>query len=304
MAHGRYLVGRPAALGDRRVNDPAKRADSLTRVVLALALGAVAAAAQTAGQVILSGMPADVSTRAAIAAHPQSWIASHVLIAIAIVGYAAAVVLIVTAVSTVPAGARALAVARGVIAALALAFALTGVLVQGAVLGIDAVIGALAGATLAGGDETAGVVNRLIGEQVLPGFDAVDIGLMIALMLAALVLLVDRRGPALGPTVLIAVLAVPAFADLRIIAAALVGLGFAVALVAMLRGRNQLVRPRAVPLPAAVVIVVAVIPAALLSAERLVLALVVLAALTAVLAADRADRRASVAPMRTAGTES
>lgn len=305
MAHDGGHFGRGAARGDRRVIGTGRLATTAPmRVVLSLVLGALAGAAQTAGQLILAGMPADVSTRAAITANPDAWLASHVLIALAVVGYAAAVVLVATMPSAVPDSARVLRAVRSTVAALAVALALTGVLVQGAILGIDAVIGALAGASLTGGDATAGEVHRLIGEQVLPFADSIDIGLTIAVMLAALLLLIDRHGPALGPVALIVGLAVPGFSDLRIIAAAAVALGFAVALVVLLRGSTVPRRPQAVPLPAVVVIVVAVIPAAVLSVERLVLAIVVLTALAALLLADRRGRGALGAPMRTAGTES
>jgi hypothetical protein len=262
--------------------------------IVAFAIGVASALAQTAGQFVLADLPAAESTLEAIAMRPDVWVISHVLIALAVVGYAMVVVLILTTARPSIHGRRT-RVARSLIVAVGLVLAVSGVLVQGAVLGIDAVIGGLALASV----DNARELHRVIGEQVLPIFDAVDIGLTIALMLAALVALIDRRASVVGPTVLITALAVPGFTELRIIAPALVAAGFAVALVLAVRAGSA--GPSGPPLPAlaAGVLAVAVLPAAALSVERLVLAVVVLTALVALLVVGRADARASVPPMRT-----
>ena len=230
----------------------------------------IAAALMLAAQVVLAGMPEGDTALERIRLAPEAWSAAHILIAAALVFFVVAGVAMLA--RTVAAITAFLALCVGVVAA-----AMTN--------GIDAVLGVLSGI---GAD---GSIHRAIAEGLVQPLDRWDFGLTVGLV--ALVALLHLRAtvPWWGPAAALVGLAVPAFGDLRVVAAAAVAVGFAALAASYLRPASGS------PLWASIAIAVAFVPAALFSVERAVLLVVVVAVLAiGRLAARQAEDR-KLAPL-------
>ena len=223
---------------------------TISRLPAAISL-LVAPVATLAAQLILVGMPAADTALERIRLAPEAWTSAHVLLAIAAAAWVLAGVALLE---------------KTVASMAAFVLLLVGVVIAATINGVDAVLGVLSGINADGG------IHRAIAENLLQPLDLWDSALTIGLV--ALVALVHTRGtlPWWGPAAALIGLAVPAFSDLRVVAAAAVLAGFAV-LAASLLAESRTKAPFWV----SIVIVLAFVPAAVVSAERaIVLAVAIL----------------------------
>lgn len=223
---------------------------TIPRTLLGIPL-ALAAALMLAAQLLLVAMPAADTALERIRLAPELWSAAHVLIAAALVLFVIGAATLVKLQAAAP------------LAVLAFAVLTTGAIIAAMTNGVDAVLGVLSGI---GAD---GQVHRAIAENLVQPLDLWDAALTIGLV--ALVALLHARStvPWWGTAAALVGLAVPAFSDLRVIAAAAVLAGFVV-LAASIH------RPATVaPTWATIVIIAAYLPAAFFSVERAALLLIV-----------------------------
>lgn len=214
----------------------------------------VAAALMLAAQVVLAGMPEAETALERIRLAPDAWSAAHILIAAALVFFVLAGVALLT--RTLAAIAAFTVLCVGVVAA-----AMTN--------GVDTVLGVLSGI---GAD---GSIHRAIAESLVQPLDVWDFALTVGLVALVALLHLHETVPWWGSTAALIGLAVPAFGDLRVIAAAAVVAGFAALAASYLRPADGS------PLWASIAIAVAFVPAAFFSVERAVLLVVVVAVLAA-----------------------
>lgn len=219
----------------------------------------IAPAAAFAAQLILVGMPPAETTLERIRLAPDSWSAAHVLIAIALGGWIMAGVVLLR---------------RTGLAVAAFAVLIVGVVAAAMTNGIDAVLGVLAGVN------ADGTIHRAIAEQLVQPLDLWDAALTLGLVALVASLHARRSVPWWGTGAALIGLAVPAFNDLRAIAAAavLVGFGLLALSLTLTTRQGQALHGRA-PLIATVAVGVAYAPAAFLSAERALVLVVVVAIL-------------------------
>lgn len=216
-----------------------------------LGVPAIAGAAlMLAAQLILASMPAAETGLERIRLSPDAWTAAHILIGAALVCFLLA-------------GVALLSLARSLVGVVAFVALAAGAVVSAMTNGVDAVLGVLSGI---GAD---GAIHRAIAEHLVQPLDIWDAAMTVGLV--ALVALVHVGGtvPWWGTSSALVGLAVPALTDLRVVAPALMLIGFIVLTVSLRRTATG-ARP-------ALGVVVAFVPAAFLSVERAVLLVVVLA---------------------------
>lgn len=217
---------------------------------VAIAALVVAPIASLAAQIILHSMPAAETALERIRLSPDAWSVAHLLIAIALGGWIMAGVVLL---------------ARTALSITAFVVLTVGVIAAAMTNGVDAVLGVLAEIDA----DTS--IHQAIAENLVQPLDLWDSALTLGLV--ALVVLLHMRGtvPWWGTTTALVALAIPAFSDLRIVAAGAVLLGFVV--LAFSHTRPAPVRAHHWGWSAAIAL--AFVPAAFFSVERAVLLAVV-----------------------------
>lgn len=230
-----------------------------------------AAALVLAAQLVLTAMPPAETALERIRLAPDLWSTAHILIAAALVLFTIGGVAILRLEGSSPA------------AVVTLVVLIAGAVVAAMTNGIDAVLGVLSGI---GAD---GDIHRAVAENLVQPLDLWDAALTVGLVGLVVLLHLRSTVPWWGTAAALIGLAVPAFSDLRVLAAAAVLVGFAVLAVSIRR-------PASVsPLWVSIAIVAAYLPAAFFSLERA--ALFVIVALPIVLAAARQAKDRKLAPL-------